>query len=466
MPNGRIPISPGPKLHAARAILVGFLALAGLCAFAWMATGQLILPGVTVEGVRVGGLTVSEAQRRLAPRLLRAVDENIVLRHGLERIDLAPARAGLGVDVPSTLASAYAPGHRGSLLFRLEEWLGALRSETTVPAAVSWDERLFTKWCAKVRAKYGSPPVDAGWRALPSGQVEVTAGAVGRDLSVEELRSRLERVAFAPRGARSLELPMHTVHPRWTTEQAMALGIREVMARYRTYFNQENANRTGNIRLAAASVRQVVLEPGELFSFNQATGPRIPASGYLEAPVVVGGRLVPGVGGGVCQVSSTVYNAALLADLQVVDRHRHSIPSAYVPPGRDATVAYDYFDLRLRNSRDWPVVVQTELGPGWIEARVLGRRTPGERVEVRTEILETIPPTEERIPDPELPAGQVAVRTKGSPGYRVKVWQIIFRDGAEAERRLVSEDYYQPLRSIVSLGTKPNRRSIAATSPR
>jgi vancomycin resistance protein YoaR len=152
-------------------------------------------------------------------------------------------------------------------------------------------------------------------------------------------------------------------------------------------------------------------------------------------------------------VSSTLYNAVLLADLDVVTRHRHSIPSAYVPPGRDATVAYDYFDFRFRNTRDWTVVVNTEVGPGWLEVRILGRRQPEQRVEVQSQVLEMYRPGAEEIPDANLPAGQRLVKSQGASGFRVKVWQVIYRDGVEVERRLISDDRYQPLKALILVGT-------------
>jgi vancomycin resistance protein YoaR len=243
------------------------------------------------------------------------------------------------------------------------------------------------------------------------------------------------------------------IHPDLSTLEANALGITEVVSRYRTHFNQADANRTANLKLAGAGVDQVLLRPGELFSFNRHVGPRIPSSGYREAPVVANGKLVPGIGGGVCQVSSTLYNAALLANLQIETRHRHSLASAYVPPGRDATVAYDYFDFRFRNVHDRPVVVDVEFGRGWLEVRILGRRVPGERIELQSEIVETYPPTLEEVPDPTLPAGKRILKSKGAPGYRVKVWQLFYQDGALVERRLVSQDRYQALRGVVRVGT-------------
>ncbi|MDI6872574.1 MAG: VanW family protein [Bacillota bacterium] len=445
--------TPALRRRPAFPLLVAVLVASGLVAGVLVAVSQTILPGVAVEGVPVGGLRRAEAEKRLRAELNALLSHPVYLKHGPEQSEVSPGEVGLVADIPATLAAACAPGHRGSLPRRLRAWLSAAQGvEVPLPAVVRWKEEVFQRWLAELRGRHGQAAVEAGWRVLPSGLVEVTPAAVGRDVHDGELRRRLRAAAFAPSGGRTVELPLYTVHPRRSTDKALSLGITEVVARYRTYFDRGDANRTENIRLAAETMDQAVLQPGETFSFNQTVGPRIPDSGYREAPVVVNGRLVPGIGGGVCQVSSTLYNAVLLADLAVVTRHRHSIPSAYVPPGRDATVAYDYFDFRFRNPHEWPVVIDLELGAGWLEARVLGRKPPGEKIELRSEVLETYPPTAEEVPDPELPPGQRVVVANGAPGYRVKVWLIRYRDGVEVERRLVSHDRYQPLRALVRVG--------------
>jgi vancomycin resistance protein YoaR len=429
------------------------LATLVLAALVGAAASRLILPGVAIEGTPVGGMTLEAAGRRVVPRLAALVGHPCYLRtpDGIQRVQTG--EIGLAVDLRATLAAAYAPGHRGPWRDCLRAWLTAGREPVPVRVVLSWREKAFSGWLAGLQEAYAVQPVEAGWVVRRDGRVDVTPASVGRDVRSDVLRRSLERAALGDPGGRTVRLPLGTVHPVRGTAQALALGVHEVEARYRTYFNHRDANRSANVRLAAAAIDQVALAPGGVFSFNRQVGPRLPDSGYREAPVVVNGRLVPGVGGGVCQVSSTLYNAVLLADLDVVTRHRHSIPSAYVPPGRDATVAYDYFDFRFRNTRDWPVVVDTEVGPGWLETRILGRRQPEVRVEVRSEILETYRPDVEEVPEPGLPAGQRLVKAKGAPGFRVKVWQVIYRDGVEAERRLVSQDIYQPLKALILVGT-------------
>ncbi|MEW5785746.1 MAG: VanW family protein [Bacillota bacterium] len=143
---------------------------------------------------------------------------------------------------------------------------------------------------------------------------------------------------------------------------------REIGA-YRTWIGG-GGGRATNIILATAALNNYILFPGDLFSFNAANGPRTAARGYQPAPVIVGNTVVPGLGGGVCQVSSTLYNAVLQAGLEVVERYPHSQPVGYVPPGRDATIS-DYLDFKFRNNTDHLLLIKTATWDGSIDIRIL-----------------------------------------------------------------------------------------------
>lgn len=131
-------------------------------------------------------------------------------------------------------------------------------------------------------------------------------------------------------------------------------------------------SRLANVRIAGGFIDFTLLMPGEVFSFNHEVGAPIPGRGFQEAPIIVGEELVPGYGGGICQVSSTLYNAVLKAGLKVVERHSHSQEVSYVPPGRDATVAYDYLDFKFENSTEQPILVRVYLSGRWLQAVIYG----------------------------------------------------------------------------------------------
>jgi len=187
-------------------------------------------------------------------------------------------------------------------------------------------------------------------------------------------------------------LKVQTLRPGLSTEEAQALGIQEVVAEYRTRL-VNIPSRTHNIALTARLLRGRLIRTGEVFSFNRAVGPRTRARGFLPAPVILRDEFVPGDGGGVCQVSSTLFNAALLADLKVLSRTPHSLPVAYLPVGRDATVVYGAIDLRFRNDGP-PLLLWAEVRGQQLVVRFYGRRVPGRTVEIVVTDVERLPPAE------------------------------------------------------------------------
>ena len=150
-------------------------------------------------------------------------------------------------------------------------------------------------------------------------------------------------------------------------------GITREIGAYQTWMGGGNGGRVTNIILAASMLNNYLLLPGDLFSFNQANGPRTAERGYQPAPVIVGNTVVPGLGGGVCQVSSTLYNAVLQAGLEVVERYPHSQPVGYVPPGRDATIS-DYLDFKFRNNTNRILLIKSAAWGGGIDIRIYADR--------------------------------------------------------------------------------------------
>lgn len=215
------------------------------------------------------------------------------------------------------------------------------------------------------------------------------------------------------------------------------------LAGFSTTVKEPELNRNHNIALAAQAIDGFVLQPGEVFSLDKVLGPRLEAQGYKEARVISGGKSVPGVAGGICQVSTTLYNAVLRAGLEIVERHPHSQPVDYVPPGFDATISEESgLDLRFKNQLDVPVTISARTeGPRLtveVKAGLLAKR----QVEVTREVL--------NVERPRLMAGGNSENEKisaGKPGIRVAVWRTI-DTGGTVVRELISEDYYKPIHAV------------------
>lgn len=180
-----------------------------------------------------------------------------------------------------------------------------------------------------------------------------------------DIPQTVERLMLAPANSRVLPVLVQ-LDPEITADHYRS--IREEIGAYRTWIGG-GGNRAANIILATTSLNNYLLLPGELFSFNAATGPRTVERGYRPAPVIVGHTVVPGLGGGICQVSTTLYNSVLQADLEVVERYPHSQPIGYVPPGMDATVA-DTLDFRFRNNSDRLIMIRASNLGGSVDVQI------------------------------------------------------------------------------------------------
>lgn len=225
----------------------------------------------------------------------------------------------------------------------------------------------------------------------------------------------------------------------------------QVLGSYSTSLAGRTRGQHINARRAARALDRVVIEPGRTCSFNRCVGSWSPDRGYVLAPVSYDGELVVDWGGGVCQTSTTLYNAALIAGLEIVERHRHSWVPSYVAPGRDAAVAQYKIDLRLRNPYPWPVELRVDLRGEQLGIRVLGRQK-GPMARVEGAARAGIAPAEVIKSDPALHPGQRRVITHGKPGVRATITRTYLTGARTGTRELVSQDAYPPMNRVTAVG--------------
>lgn len=241
--------------------------------------------------------------------------------------------------------------------------------------------------------------------------------------------------------------------------------IKEVVSEFSTRFSAGNINRSQNIRLAASKIDGIIVPPGGRLSFNDTVGRRTIKAGFREAGVYVNGRHDTGIGGGICQVSTTLYNAALFANLAIKRRSNHSMPVPYVPVGRDATVDYGNLDLVIENNNDVPIAVDSEYHPGRLIFRVLGTKKPGLTVKVEQGPRKSFASRERRVLDPTLPVGRTRVLEGGSSGHSLFTYRYIYQDGQLVEKQNLGRSYYGGGVRIVAVGTRPATPKAVPTVP-
>ena len=259
-----------------------------------------------------------------------------------------------------------------------------------------------------------------------------------------------------------IALPYAARQPHVTTD-ALA-QVDTLLGSFTTAYATSTGNRITNVTTAAEAINGTILLPGETFSFNKVVGPRTADNGFRTAPVIIDGQLKPGMGGGVCQVSTTLYNAALLADLEIVARSHHSMPVHYVPPGRDATVVYGAIDFQFRNSSAAPIVIEglADTAKKTLTFRILGHG-PAPVVTIERSDVASLGNKTTVKKDPTFPAGKKVVEQKGKAGVSVTVTRVV-GEGPAARREVLSHDRYIGEPSVIRQGTGNSAGSATNTS--
>lgn len=412
-------------------------------------SGERIVAGVSVCGVNLGRLDAASAERLLRQRLAQTVNLPLTLTYGQDSWLATPSSLGISPDFSTTVARAMRVGRRGGILARWRERRRAAAQGIALPLSYGVKTAAWREACVLLDTLANKEPVNAHFSVSAKGELSVTPAVEGRRLDETRLLAAL-KAALTVRGTRRLEVPVVPIKPDLSNENVANWPLDQVLGFYTTKFSQ-NASRTHNLQIAAAALDGAIVQPGKEFSFNERVGPRIEGK-YQEAPVVVGGRLVLGVGGGVCQVSSTLFNAVLLANLPVIKRASHSLPSTYVPLGRDATVSYGWYDLVFANNTGRPLLIVAEITGSRLTVAVVGHRDLNPSVKLSVEVKEVIPFETLVENDPGLASGVESITQAGQPGYKVMLWRTTTWPDGKTEREQIAPSSYPPLPKIIKRG--------------
>lgn len=285
------------------------------------------------------------------------------------------------------------------------------------------------------------------------GQLIFTPHKNGLELAIEPLKEELKKkLSIWPGESLVLKAEMLPVYPEHTVFDVINKGVKEEVALKQTQFNPSNENRAHNIKLAASKINNILLAPGELFSFNQYVGKASLEGGFKNAPVIIDDQLVPEAGGGICQVSSTLYNAALYAGLEIKERHNHGLAVNYLPPGFDAAVAYDYLDLKFINNYPCHLLIHLYAVDGYLKAKLFGTRDDSLDIRIIARIKKEISYPIQEIISREQDPGYRAVQQTGRPGYQVETYRQYYQNGKEVGREHLYSDSYAPRPEIVVIG--------------
>ena len=334
---------------------------------------------ITIENISVGKLTKEEAVNMLKKTYPL---DNFNINYNNESWTIKPEDIELSFHIEERVDEALNYTRSKSIWNNIKR-KGKLNINKpyNIKIKATYNEVKLSKQLEKIYEKINIEAVDATFYVEPSGEIKRSESKEGRDVDISKLKDDIYNM-INKKKIKDINLPVLTLYPKTSTKQVKS--INSILGQFSTSFN-DSTSRGSNIHVAGESTSDVLLMPGETFSYNKKTGARNWVNGYQSAPIIVGGRVVNGEGGGVCQVSTTIYNAALLSGLTIDEVHNHSLPSRYAPRGRDATVSYGYTDLKFTNPYTHPVYIKNIVGNGAITSKIYGCNLDRERIVIRME---------------------------------------------------------------------------------
>lgn len=310
----------------------------------------------------------------------------------------------------------------------------------------------FGQYVRRLTKPFSDPPRNARF-ATNGPKVQIVPSRDGKSVDETSAFVEMSRVVLG-KAPRRVALDIRLMRPMRTTEDAKAMGIRERVSGFTTYYDSGNIPRVTNIQLVARRLDGALVPPGKVFSFNRRVGQRTADKGFQEAPQIQNGQLVPAIGGGACQVSTTLFNAIFFGGYPVLERQPHSLYISHYPDGRDAAVSWPSPNLEFRNDTKAWILIRAWTDSDSISF-IFYSTDFGRKVTYRTGKFHSFTPFPTKyIDDPTLEAGKKPVMTRGQVGKSITVWRVVSQNG-KVIRRDTFVSNYQPGLEIVRRGTKP-----------
>ncbi|MBQ9279906.1 MAG: VanW family protein [Clostridia bacterium] len=281
---------------------------------------------------------------------------------------------------------------------------------------------------------------------------EVIVDQTGIDFDLQDAKARYDKLSDSS----ELIITLREIEPAVTLADLDKELFNDVLATFETKYDSSESNRTKNVVLASEKVNDTIVYPGEEFSFDKAIGSRTTANGYAVAASYANGKVVDSVGGGICQVSSTLYNIALKANLKITERKAHGMPVSYAEPSLDATIAEGSIDFKFKNTRSYPIKIESSATNGILKMSILGIKEENEpTVELESKVLETLKYKIIEENDATMYVGNTKIIQEPVDGYVSEAYKILKNaSGDVISRELISKDTYAATDEIIKVGTK------------
>lgn len=415
-----------------------------------------IYPGVTIQGMSVGGMTQEEAEAKVQEYVDQVSQETVTLQVRKKETAFPLSDIGLKCTNMDVVEEAYNLGKTGNVFKRVMEVRELEKKGTDFPLTFSVDKEETKKVVAKKAKKFLAKKKDATIKRV-DGKFVITKHVHGIAIDFDANAEKLAEV-FGNKdwNHKSVVFPMdYTLDKAKHTKKELS-AIKDVLGTYTTSYAGSASGRCANVENGASLINGTVLYPGESFSVYSKVAPFTAANGYHLAGSYSNGQTVQTYGGGICQVSTTLYNAVLRAELNVTERLNHSMTVHYVPLSADAAISGTDKDLKFTNNLDHPIYIQGTAGGSSITFTIYGKeyRASNRKVEYVSQTLSVRGSSEKVIKDNTMEEGKRVVESNGRTGYTARLWKVVYIDGKETKRTQVNSSSYMSTPSVVRVGTK------------
>jgi vancomycin resistance protein YoaR len=414
---------------------------------------DLIYPGLIVEDVDMSGKSLTEAKKILESKYGEVILKkkvNIATDSKVYTIDYSKLNAKYNID--SVVDEIFSYGKNYNMLKKYKLIKSPVQQYFKLKFTA--DSKYVSEVIQLMEKEINKNPVNAEIQMVSSGKFIVTPDVKGYKLQSEQLQKEIIDSINGELGKNiNIKAIIKELTADITAEKLENIDTK--ISSFTTNYQTSSAERSYNIELSTKAINGTLLMPGDTFSFNDIVGERTAARGYKEAPVIIGNKVESGLGGGICQVSSTLYNAMLKTEVKSSQRVHHTLPSSYVALGLDATVDWGNIDYRFKNTLDYPIFIEGYTQNRNLYFNLYSNSSLTKRTySITNEVYETINATVKTIDDPSLPLGQTVIEQKALNGFRVKVIKSIYENGTLVGTEVVSNDYYQPVQGIIKKGTR------------
>lgn len=436
----------------------------------------------TLSGVPIDGKGQEEVTKLATELRARLLALPLTIRYGTHSEKTTAAKLGATCDVEPAVSAVFSPKSEGLVDSIKDRFSGPAARD--IPLPVHFEAGAVSKALMRFAIRVGAEPHEPR-KTKVDGYFKILALRPGRELDPDALAASLEktfdgkqlRAAVADSlngepnrtqwlaGQKTIEIPAPTREAKGRITDEQLASITSTLASFSTGLGGSSRNRVGNIRIACKAIDGTVLLPGETFSYNDVVGPRVPGAGYKEAPVIINGELSKGIAGGICQVSSTLYNAALMADMRIVTRRHHAFPVHYLPAGRDATVVDGAIDFKFRNAFEHPVAIDAKVVGNRVVFNFYGSPEDKRQVEIQSTGVTRTPATSRTVNDGKLAKGRRVVDKPAKSGKRVTISRVVKKDGEVLRKEVVSRDYYPAQSGVIRVGTREDAKKPDTATP-